>query len=150
MAKAPFTIVAPLLKRGLISLADCFCFALVCSILFHARPVLAESYGPWETVPYHPGVDYRVRCDCGHRSVGGHHLWWVQFRNRYDEKVAFSFRITSSGVRPVGFGDRVAINPMCIQESESLITVPDGGRVEVLIDNWKTDADADYLASATP
>jgi hypothetical protein len=144
MTKAQFTIVALWLKRGLILLAACFCFALVCSILFHARPVHAESYGPWDTVPYHPGVDYRVRCDCDPSSAGGRHMWWVQFRNRYDEKVAFSFRITSSGDTTAGFGSQVTINPMCIQESGSLIDVPDGGTVEVLIDNWKTGADANF------
>lgn len=150
MAKALFTMVAQLPKRGLILLAACFCFALVCSILFHPRPVLAASYGPWDTVPYHPGVDYRVRCDCGHGSVRGLHMWWVQFRNRYDDRVTFSFRIISPGVRSAGFGDRVTINPKCIQESGSLVEVPHGGTVEVVIDNWKTGADADYLASAKP
>jgi hypothetical protein len=143
MTKAPFTIAAPLLKRGLILLAACFCVALVCSISFHAFPVHAESYGSWDTIPSHNGVDFRVRCDCGPGSGGGSHLWWVQFHNRYNEKVAFDFRITRPGERPAGFSDRVSIAPGDMQEGWNSVDVPYGGTVEVWTENWKTGANAD-------
>ena len=138
------------IKRGLILLAACLCIALVYSTSSLTHPVHAMSYGPWEPVPDHPGVDFRLKCDCGPDSVSGRHMWWVQFRNQYDEKVMFNFRITSPGGRSAGFGSRVTINPMCMQEGGSLVVVPRGGKVEVSINNWKTDADADYLASARP
>jgi len=138
------------LKRALILPAACLCITLGYSTSFLPHPVQAVSYGPWSTVPDHPGVDFRLICDCGPGSVSGRHMWRVQFRNQYDEKVTFNFRITSRGGRSAGFSDQVTINPMCMQEGGSLVEVPRGGTVEVLTDNWKSGADAEYLASAKP
>jgi len=131
------------ITRNLILLAACLCIALCYSTYFLSHPVQAVSYGPWETVPYHPGVDYRLKCDCDLGSISGRHMWWVQFRNQYDEQVAFNYHITSPGGRSAGFGDRVKINPMCMQEGGNLVVVPRGGVVQVLTENWKTGTTAD-------
>ena len=119
-------------QPNLMCLRPALFLILVC-VLF-CGPVYAGDWSAWSTMSDHPGVSYRVKCDCSEYSRSPY-LWLIEFKNDYSATVAFSFRIMPAGVRPSAFSDRVEIRPGGTQSGND--PVPVTSNVEVWTDNWK-------------
>jgi hypothetical protein len=100
----------------------------------HLEKASASSWGPWNTAQNYNGMDFRVRADDCNK---GECMWWVEFRNRYNETVAFDFRLTRPGERPSHYSDRVTIQPGNTQAGWNMVAVPPNGEVQVWTANWK-------------
>lgn len=69
----------------------------------------ADGWGYEQSLLDHPGIMYRLRCE--NCNTNGPHMWWVEFRNTWSTRVAFSFHLASAGLTNVQFSDRVTIDP---------------------------------------
>lgn len=98
-----------------------------------------QSYGAWDGLLGHPGIQYRLRCDnCGQP---GAHMWWVQFRNDQPERVAFDFRIAAMG-STVKFSDRLIIDPGKTAEGWNSVQNDQYSTPMVYTANWKSGPNA--------
>jgi hypothetical protein len=125
--------------QGRVALLSSLIFGVV-SLLGFAQRIKATDYGQWRTDPQHNGVDFRVRCECDHPALPGKYVWWVQFRNRYNEPVAFSFRLTRQGERPSGYTDRLVIKSRETGEGWNFVT--SNTNILVWTEDWKEGEDA--------
>ena len=125
--------------RGGIALLVSLIFGAIV-ILGTARRTEATDYGQWRTDPQHNGVDFRVRCECDQPALPGKYRWWVEFRNRYNAPVAFSFRLTRQGDRPNGYTDRLVIKSGGTGDGWNLV----GSNTNILVwtEDWKQGYDA--------
>lgn len=51
----------------------------------------AQGWGSWNTTDCLRGLDFRVRND-GYNKYAKKYRWSIQFRNRYKEKIHFSYK----------------------------------------------------------
>lgn len=77
--------------------------------LARAEASAQEGYGPWRTTHCYQGIDFRVKIEP--RPVNGKYKWIVDFRNRYQEEVAFSATATESYIASAKTDMRFIIGP---------------------------------------
>lgn len=69
---------------------------------------MQSSYGPWKTTSCFKGLDYCVK-RASYNEYNGKYEWLVKFRNRYQEKVNFSFTAKESSVSSARTSNRISI-----------------------------------------
>ncbi|RZL47931.1 MAG: hypothetical protein EOP00_10570 [Pedobacter sp.] len=78
-------------------------------ILLSTTSASAQSeYGPWRTTSCFKGLDYCVKRGPYNESARKYE-WWVKFRNRYSENVAFNCVLKESYVGSAKGTDRVNV-----------------------------------------
>ena len=109
--------------------------ALVCTVAGKA-----SDWGPWKPMEDHPGVDFRLCTIADNPLPNGNYGWTVEFRNRYDRVVSFSYKITRPDEQPGIYYFRAKMNP-----GETLgggvfgVPVPPDGEVMLWTDRWEFD-----------
>jgi hypothetical protein len=58
----------------------------------------AQGWGSWNTTDCLRGLDFRVRND-GYNKYAKKYRWSIQFRNRYKEKIHFSYKAVAPSER---------------------------------------------------
>ena len=90
------------LRLAVMFLAVCFF-----NINLLAFPAKTADWGRWNTTQY-DGIDYRFKCS-GYNESAKKYDWQVQFRNRYREKVHFSFKLADTNERVTRTSARLSL-----------------------------------------
>jgi hypothetical protein len=61
--------------------------------------LITNEWGPWSPDDCFDGIDFRVKKG-DYNSYANKWYWYVQFRNRYNKQVYFSYAVDEPGTRP--------------------------------------------------
>lgn len=105
------------------------------------------TWGMWRTTSCYRGLDFRVRRSQEDSFNGPKYEWEVQFRNRYEDVVNFSFKITYPGDESETI-DRQSVSANSMSNGEDWALTTNGETCEVLIDKVRfgdDDASKPYV-----
>ena len=63
-----------------------------------SEDVDAQGWGSWNTTSCLKGLEFRVR-NGGYNNYAKKYKWYIQFRNRYKEKIYFSYKAVAPSQR---------------------------------------------------
>lgn len=90
------------------------------------------SYGPWRTTSCFKGIDFCVKRASYNESVRKYE-WWVKFRNRYQEDVAFNCALKESNIFSAKGTERITVRASS-ESGGTWFLIADANSVNVFID----------------
>lgn len=117
---------------------------IACISVFGNIICFGQTYGTWKTITCYQGLDFCVKKE-SYNEYAKKYMWWVKFRNRYQEDISFSFVSKERSYETAKTTDRITLAPG--QEKESWFLVAEDTEVRVFVDNVRFGVDAGPYAS---
>ena len=108
---------------------------LLFTLLTSFKPSYLADYGSWRTTSCFKGLDYCVKRG-SYNEYSKNYEWWVKFRNRYTQNVAFNCILKESRVSSAKTTDRVNVSANS-EGGSSWFLVADANSVNVFIDELR-------------
>ncbi|MGH9903421.1 MAG: hypothetical protein ACRD68_16565 [Pyrinomonadaceae bacterium] len=86
----------------------------------------AGEYGAWRSTGNWSGLDFRVRC-VSYNEYARRSEWQAEFRNRYRQKINFSFELTDQGAHNPRLTHRTSVRSGDTDWTWKLLYTPCGG-----------------------